>query len=52
VATPKEIALGIERVAVVHSPDDPGSPEYSREGETQARVLGIKPFSVAGQVIE
>jgi hypothetical protein len=38
VATLKEIAPGIERVAVVHSPDDPGSPGYLREGETQACV--------------
>jgi putative ABC transport system substrate-binding protein len=35
-ATIKEIAPGTERVAVVHSPDDPGSAGYLREGEILA----------------
>jgi putative ABC transport system substrate-binding protein len=50
-ATIKEIVPAIERVAVVHSPDDPGSAGYLREGESLARVLGVELVPVAGRTI-
>jgi putative ABC transport system substrate-binding protein len=50
-ATIKEIAPGTERVAVVHSPDDPGSAGYLREGEILARSLGVELVPVAGHTI-
>jgi putative tryptophan/tyrosine transport system substrate-binding protein len=50
-ATIKEIVPGIQRVAVVHSPDDPGSAGYLREGKTLARVLGVELVPVAGHTI-
>jgi putative ABC transport system substrate-binding protein len=50
-ATIKEIAPGIERVAVVHSPDDPGSAGYLREGDILAHSLGVELVPVAGHTI-
>jgi putative ABC transport system substrate-binding protein len=41
-ATVKEIAPSVTRVAAIHNPDDPAAPGYLRESEALARVLGVQ----------
>jgi putative tryptophan/tyrosine transport system substrate-binding protein len=50
-ATIKELVPDVDRVAVVHSPEDPGSAGYLREGEPLARVLGVELVPVGGHEI-
>jgi putative tryptophan/tyrosine transport system substrate-binding protein len=50
-ATIKEIVPSVVRVAVVHSPDDPSSAGYLREGEALARVLGVELVPVGAHNI-
>jgi putative ABC transport system substrate-binding protein len=50
-AAVKEIAPSVVRVAVVHSPDDPASAGYLREGETLAPSLGVRLVSIGARTV-
>jgi len=50
-ATIKEIAPAVVRVAVVHSPDDPSATGYMREGEALARTLGVELVPIGARTI-
>jgi putative ABC transport system substrate-binding protein len=50
-ATVKEIAPKVVRVAVVHSPDDPSSAGYLREGEVFARSVGVQMVPIGARTI-
>jgi putative tryptophan/tyrosine transport system substrate-binding protein len=50
-ATVKEIAPKVVRVAVVHSPDDPSSAGYLREGEVFARSVGVQMVPIGARAI-
>ncbi len=50
-AAVKEIAPSVARVAVVHSPDDPASAGYLREGETLAPSIGVRLVSIGARTI-
>jgi ABC-type uncharacterized transport system substrate-binding protein len=51
-ATVKEIAPKVVRVAVVHSPDDPSSAGYLREGEALARSVGVQMVPIGARTIK
>jgi putative tryptophan/tyrosine transport system substrate-binding protein len=51
-AAVKEVAPGVARVAVVHSPDDPSSAGYLREGETLASSIGIRLVSIGARTVD
>lgn len=48
-ATVKEIAPSVMRVAAVHNPDDPAAPGYLRESEALAGVLDVRLVPVGGR---
>jgi putative ABC transport system substrate-binding protein len=50
-ATVKEIAPKVARVAVVHSPDDPSSAGYLREGEVFANSVGVQMVPIGARTI-
>jgi ABC-type uncharacterized transport system substrate-binding protein len=50
-ATVKEIAPKVVRVAVVHNPDDPASAGYLREGEALARSVGVQVVPISARTI-
>jgi putative tryptophan/tyrosine transport system substrate-binding protein len=50
-ATVKEIAPKVVRVAVIHNPDDPTSAGYLRESEALARSAGVQAVPIGGRTI-
>ena len=51
-ATVKEIAPKVTRVAVVHSPDDPSSAGYLREVEVFAHSVGVQMVPIGARTIK